>query len=415
MQLADQTKVARHQKTEPPKLVKVLRGDLDWIVMKCLEKDRARRYETANVLAVELQRHLDNEPVDAGPPSTAYRLHKFVRRNRLIVAATAAVVLVLILGIGVSGWQWHGATLAKGSEAKQRKLAEQETQRAQTAVIRVEIERAEAMFGANSPTRAIAYLARLLRQAPTNRVVAERVLSALSSRNFCLPSTPPLRHRDKINSAQFSPNGQWIVTASRDSTAQVWDSRTGQAVGEALRHGGEIKCAQFSPDGRRVVTASLDGTARIWDVQTGQSIGQLLRHDGAVSYADFSPDGRRIVTGSQDKTVRLWDAMTGEPILPSIPNDVGVYYVHFSPNGNELIAGLVNGLVRIVSCVDGIEVASSPHIGYAQFPEFVPSGERLVTLQSGEALVWNLRGKRAAIHLRHRQNPQAAAFSADDN
>src|SRR5438093_1114598 len=78
-----------------------VRGDLDWIVMKCLEKDRARRYETANGLAADLQRHLDNEPVVARPPSSFYRLQKMVRRNKLAVAASTAVALSLFIALHV--------------------------------------------------------------------------------------------------------------------------------------------------------------------------------------------------------------------------------------------------------------------------------------------------------------------------
>src|SRR5579859_725903 len=73
---AEQTTVAKHRQSDPPKLVHLIRGDLDWIVMKALEKDRARRYETANGLAADVRRHLDNEPVEAGPPSKVYRLQK---------------------------------------------------------------------------------------------------------------------------------------------------------------------------------------------------------------------------------------------------------------------------------------------------------------------------------------------------
>ena len=79
--------------------------DLDWIVMKCLEKDRTRRYETANSLAWDLKRHLNNEPVTARPPSTAYRLQKAWRRNKLVYTAGVAVSAALILGLGVSLWQ----------------------------------------------------------------------------------------------------------------------------------------------------------------------------------------------------------------------------------------------------------------------------------------------------------------------
>jgi len=107
--------------------------DLDWIVMKCLEKDRARRYETANALASDLERHLRNEPVIARPPSAVYRARKFIRRNRGIVGAGVVVATVLLLGIGVSAWQAHQqgrlraeAEQARDSEAAARLTAEQQ-------------------------------------------------------------------------------------------------------------------------------------------------------------------------------------------------------------------------------------------------------------------------------------------------
>src|SRR5262249_32253065 len=110
-----------------------LRGDLDWIVMKCLEKDRTRRYETANGLAMDLQRHLQNEPVIARPPSRAYRFQKLIRRNKLAFAATAAVSATLVFGIVVSSWQAiradrarRLAQAAEHNEAKQRQAAEEQ-------------------------------------------------------------------------------------------------------------------------------------------------------------------------------------------------------------------------------------------------------------------------------------------------
>jgi eukaryotic-like serine/threonine-protein kinase len=100
-------------------LVGQLRGDLDWIVMKCLEKDRARRYETVNGLARDIERHLNNEPVVAGPPSRIYRLQKLVRRNKVAFGAATAVTLVLLLGVIVSTWQ---AVRARRAESEQSRL-----------------------------------------------------------------------------------------------------------------------------------------------------------------------------------------------------------------------------------------------------------------------------------------------------
>jgi serine/threonine-protein kinase len=117
--------IAARRKLEPKKLTRLITGELDWIVMKCLEKERGRRYETANQLALELQRYLADEPVLAGPPSAAYRLRKFVRRNRGPVAAAALVLAALVAGIVGMTAGLLRAGQARRAEAEQRMAAEQ--------------------------------------------------------------------------------------------------------------------------------------------------------------------------------------------------------------------------------------------------------------------------------------------------
>ena len=102
LQGTELTATAEHRHAEPPKLISLLRGDLDWIVMKALEKDRRRRYETANGLAMDLNRYLNNEPVIARPPSRVYRLQKLVRRNQVVFAAGVAVTTALVIGLTTS-------------------------------------------------------------------------------------------------------------------------------------------------------------------------------------------------------------------------------------------------------------------------------------------------------------------------
>jgi serine/threonine protein kinase len=120
------TQVAQNRRAEPLKLVSLLRGDLDWIVIRALEKDRARRYETANGLAMDVERYLNNEPVLARPPTRFYRLRKLVRRHRVACAAGTAVAVALIGGLGVSTWFWH-------EESQSRKRAVAAEQQAMTA------------------------------------------------------------------------------------------------------------------------------------------------------------------------------------------------------------------------------------------------------------------------------------------
>ncbi len=99
----DQTTVAKHRQVQPPKLLRSIHGDLDWIAMKCLHKDRTRRYETANELARDIERHLHSEPVAARPPNKLYRFRKFVRRNKLAFAA-GVTTAALVIGLVVSTW-----------------------------------------------------------------------------------------------------------------------------------------------------------------------------------------------------------------------------------------------------------------------------------------------------------------------
>jgi eukaryotic-like serine/threonine-protein kinase len=123
--------IAAHRKLDPKKLTRLIHGDLDWIVMKALEKDRGRRYETANGFAMDLQRYLADEPVLAGPPSMTYRLRKFYRRNRGPVLTVVALLLLLIGGIVGTTWGLMRAQLARDKAEYQRGVADAQRVRAE--------------------------------------------------------------------------------------------------------------------------------------------------------------------------------------------------------------------------------------------------------------------------------------------
>ena len=106
---------AKRRHSAPPNLIRSVRGDLDWIVMKALEKDRSRRYETANGLALDVQRHLANEPISARPPSKVYRLRKTIMRNRVLFASAGTIALLLIVSLIVVS-----ASLAKERRSRQK-------------------------------------------------------------------------------------------------------------------------------------------------------------------------------------------------------------------------------------------------------------------------------------------------------
>ncbi len=132
---ADLTAVAQRRQAEAPRLIHLLSGDLDWIVMKSLEKDRTRRYETANAMAMDIQRYLGNEPITARPPGTFYRFQKLVRRNRTFFAAAGVGLAALVLGLVLSLYLFvqERATLKRALAAEQveKQLRDQETQDAE--------------------------------------------------------------------------------------------------------------------------------------------------------------------------------------------------------------------------------------------------------------------------------------------
>jgi serine/threonine protein kinase len=150
--------VAAQRRTEPQKLARLVRGELDWLVMKALDKDRSRRYETANALAMDILRYLHDEPVLAGPPSATYRLRKFARRHRGSLAAAVVVLLALLAGMLGTTWgliearRQESSALAaaeqekgvRAAEAAQKRLAQASAQQANAEKVRAEQAAAEA-------------------------------------------------------------------------------------------------------------------------------------------------------------------------------------------------------------------------------------------------------------------------------
>ncbi len=123
-------------------------------------------------------------------------------------------------------------------------------------------------------------------------------------------------HENSVYYAAFSPDGQYIVTTSKDNTARLWNANeAGKQLAILEGHKGSIVYAAFSPDGKQVVTLSNDKTARIWDVNTGKLHNELTGHEDKVWHAAFSPDGQHLVTASTDSTARIWDVKTGDQLL----------------------------------------------------------------------------------------------------
>lgn len=162
-------------------------------------------------------------------------------------------------------------------------------------------------------------------------------------------------HEGKLFTAAFSRDGKYVVTASGDTTARIWDVQTGMPVLALRGHTKAVYCAAFSPDGKHVVTASEDKTARIWDTQTGES-RTLIGHTNEVNSADYTPDGKFIVTTSDDTTARIWDAETVAERQVLRGHTGKVYRVAFNTAGDRVVTASEDKTARIWDMNTGKEV-----------------------------------------------------------
>jgi WD40 repeat protein/tRNA A-37 threonylcarbamoyl transferase component Bud32 len=427
--------------TEPPSprlLNPAVPRDLETLCLKCLEKEPHRRYGAASELAEELTRFIADRPILARPAGRPEKAWRWCRRNP-VVASFAAATLVLLLAVAI------GSPIAALRINQQR-------QRAEAMLSQIQLQRAEDLLAADDTATALAYLARVLRDHPTNRVAATRILSVLAQRNFPLPLFEPLKHdglnifaefssdgRRLVTStavgtaqvwdattgqplgqplkgviARFSPNGQWIVTVSTNKTARVWDWLTGQPLGPPLTHQDYVNDALFSPDNRRVITCCDDKTARLWDPRTGESLTEPLKHEAPVTAARFSPDGRRVVTIS-GITAQVWDVESGQPVSKPLKHTWPIATAKFSLDGKRIVTASDDITARVWDAQTGAPLTEPLVSGNrCRYAEFSPDGLEVATAsQDGTARLWDSHTGRQLAELRHSATVGIARFSPD--
>jgi len=241
-------------------------------------------------------------------------------------------------------------------------------------------------------------------------------LSRYASAETCRFSLAFSGHTHFVESAEFSPDGNRVVTASDDHTARLWDANTGAALATLSGHTGSVIKAVFSPDGSRVVTASLDHTARLWDANTGAALATLSGHTGLVNSAVFSPDGSRVVTASWDNTARLWDAKTGAALATLSGHTDAVQTAVFSPDGSRVVTASSDNTARLWDANTGAELATlSGHAAWVNSAVFSPDGSRVVTASFDDtARLWDAKtGAALATLSGHTSGVLSAVFSPD--
>jgi len=419
------TTVARSRAIEPARLPKLIRGELDWVVLKAIDKDRSRRYETASAFALDIRHYLDNEPVTAVKPSPIYHLQKYARRHKVALAAAACFALLLTVSACVSAAQAikNKSLFTAAEEARLKEMSAKQRETELRRIAETERDRSQRLlYGANMNLAKWAW-----DEANVGRMVELLDLHRPQPgqpdlRNFewfyldrlCHSDLLTLKgHSGPVASVAFSPDGKRLASASKDQTVKVWNAATGQETLTLKGHSTSVLSVAFSPDGKRLASASNDGTVKVWDAMSGQET-LTLKHANWVWSVTFSPDGKRLASASND--VKVWDAMSGQQILTLKGHNGAVMRVAFSPDGKRLASASFDKTLKVWDATSGQETLTlKGHTDGVLSVAFSPDGKRLASAGNDQTLkVWDATSGQETLTLKgHRDMVMDVAFSPD--
>jgi len=422
--------VARQRHAEPTALGRLIRGDLDWITMKALEKDRRRRYETVNGLAADIERHLRDEPVTARPPSAVYRLQKVARRHRVAFAAGSVVAFTLVLGVIISTWQAVRARRAQAAEARERRSADDARQRAVKAQLAVQKSAYAADMLLAFQALETGHLGRL------RELLSKYDPPASGDSSSGLPM-PELRgwewrylwehargdellvlsgHSNTVYGAWMLNDGRNLLSASSDHTIRFWNVAT-RSVLESIRYPEYIRSAALSPDGRVLAVGGRFGYWSLRDVLTRRLLLERT-NSTAVSGVAFAADGQRVALADSN-SVEIWDVSDCRNIATLLrsPKDLDGHHhgIAFSPDGRSLAYahGDYHILLYDFASKSNVMVGDSAD-GDALSLAFSPDGRTLVAADRRQISLWDVAGRLPPRHLtNHLEQVESVAFSPD--
>jgi WD40 repeat protein/serine/threonine protein kinase len=394
--------ISAQRQMEPAKLTKLVRGELDWIVMKCLEKDRNRRYESASALAADVQRYLNDEPVLACPPSAIYRFRKFARRNKAALLTASVVVLAVSLTVAVST-----LLIWRANQDLQQTL-----QREQRDTYFHHIALAHRELSRDNLGRAREQLDKC---PPELQQWEWRYLNRL-----CRVDPVVLRVKTEVNSLAFSPGGERIASAGGDGAVKVWNSKTRELVRTLPAQTDSVYSVVFHRGGNHLASVGADRKVKVWDLTTGHTVftgpSDAADHNRGTAYGvAFSPDGGLLAVGNEG-AVNVWE-WEKEQLLLTLPGHAkkGIN-VAFGPDGRRLASASWSGDVMIwdVGTGERLHILSEHHHPVSALA-FSADGRRLVSASFDRRLiVWDaLTGQRLCTLEGHDGLILGVAFSPD--
>ncbi len=401
------------------KLRSLLRGDLDWIVMRALEKDRTRRYETAVQLADDIGRYLVGDVVTARPPSTSYRVRKYVRRHTGLVASLSAIATLLIIGIVGATIFGIQSNFAKNDAIKQKKSADGWTKKAVTAQREAEAERDKAIV---AEERLVHGLARANYLSAIGRMNDQRTYDSLHHL-YQIPSSlrglewSYARHRNEgsvwtgfahagiVSSVIWSPDRNSILSIGHDQTLREWDARSGQLRAThriPTDEPDEFISASASSDHRTLAIVTVSGKVFVWDVDANNLKRELTPAGAIVRCAAFMPDNRALCCGCDDGNVVVVDTSSGEALKTLEGHSGAVRSLTANIAGTTLASGGDDRSIRLWNLQDdgAKPIVLSGHVGPIHDVAFSPDGVRLASASDDRTIIiWNLATNEPSFRL----------------
>ncbi len=384
------SQVVEREPVSPRLLNPSVSKDLETICLKCLEKDRRKRYPSAGDLAAELRRYLDGRPILARSIGRMARSWRWCRRKPAVAFLVFLFSTSVLAGTAVSTYFAFKANERAKSESALRGIAEQREQEANEARTTAQQETTRTKVALKDAERSAYFnciTATYLEWQANNPQRARELLNSCPERfqfwselrnwewdylqSLCNAEDLTLDgHTDWVMSVAFATNGDLLASCSRDGTVRIWNLGTQQTEFELAAHQGSATSVAFHPDSHLLATCGQDGLVKLWNASTGELSREFGSHDGQGECVTFSSDGRLLASAARDQSINIWDPESGVLLNAFRQPFAHVYRLAFSPGGNKLAA----------------VAGGSPDIGGKVFVFDTESGEILQTLEGHTSL-----------------------------